>query len=233
MTDIAHSAAPTDDGGLRDRSEAAASAAREQAVNVAGTAQDQLKDVTHEAAEQAKAVVADAKRQTRRLVDESRQQLTTQAQEQTTRLAGGVRDVGQQLQGMARGTAAPQGIVADLATQAADMATQLADTLEQRRPEELLDELRGLARRRPGAFLLGAMGAGLLVGRLIRAVDTQSIVEAGKSAITGDGTGSNGDSGAQPSMFGSSPAPLASAAVTPGATAFGQMAEELSPAVRP
>lgn len=186
MTDIVHSGTSTDDGGLRERSEATASTARESASSVAQTAQSQLGEVTTEARDQARAVAEDAKHQARRLVHESRQQLSSQAQEQSARLAGGVRDVSQQLQQMARGGGAPQGLLADLTTQAADIATQVADRLEQRQPEELLDDLRRFARRRPGLFLLGAMGAGLAVGRLVKAVDPQGVVDAAKSAATGD-----------------------------------------------
>ena len=48
----------------------------------------------------------------------------------------------------------------------------LAGWLDQRDPGELLDEVRGIARRKPGTFLLGALAAGVVAGRLTRgAVD--------------------------------------------------------------
>jgi hypothetical protein len=186
MTDYTRTDTASTESGLKERTEATAATARDQAASVAQTAQSQLADVKDEATAQAHAVVQDAKVQARRLVDDSRRELTRQAEDQTARLAGGVRDISDQLQGMLRGGEAPQGVVADLASQAAEAATRFADTLEQRRPDELLDELRGLARRRPGMFLLGALGAGLMAGRLVKATDTHGILDAAKSAVTGD-----------------------------------------------
>ena len=67
---------------------------------------------------------------------------------------------------------------------------RLADSLENRRPEELLDDVKRFARQRPGVFVLGALGAGFLAGRVLRNVDTSSIAEAAKSgAGTGRATG--------------------------------------------
>jgi hypothetical protein len=57
----------------------------------------------------------------------------------------------------------------------------LAGWLEQREPGELLDEVRALARRKPGTFLLGALAAGVVAGRL-----TRGAVDATRSD-TGDG----------------------------------------------
>src|SRR3712207_8459580 len=48
---------------------------------------------------------------------------------------------------------------------------RLADSLENRRPEELLEDLKRFARQRPGVFVLGALGAGFLAGRVLRTVD--------------------------------------------------------------
>ncbi|HEX4867997.1 MAG TPA: hypothetical protein VFV32_10260 [Acidimicrobiales bacterium] len=236
MTDHTRSETSAD-GGLTERTEATAATARDQAATVAHTAQSQLAEVKDEAAAQAQGVVQDAKVQARRLVDDSRRELTRQAEDQTARLAGGVRDISQQLQGMLRGGEAPQGMVADLASQAADAAARFADTLEQRRPDELLDELRGLARRRPGMFLLGALGAGLVVGRLVKAADTHGIVDAAKGAVTGeDGpTPTNGShSSASPAMGGPAGAPSTSTtSPAPTAPTFQSTSSDPQWAVRP
>ena len=68
--------------------------------------------------------------------------------------------------------------VKDLTAQAGqqvDEQTRVHDVagwLESRNPGEIVDELRGIARRRPGAFLLSAAAAGVVAGRLTRgAVD--------------------------------------------------------------
>lgn len=210
--------------GMGDRASATADNAKEQAASVAEGARSQASDVAAAAGEQARAVAEDAKHQARRVVDDSRQHLRDQAAQQTTRLAGSVRDVSSQLQRVARGDAAPQGVVGDLTQQAASFTGQLADQLEQRSPEELLDEVRRFARRRPGMFLLGALGAGFVAGRLVHSADTRSIVEAAKSgaeASSGDGSQDpahlRGTSASLPAQGGSTQA----------------FPDELTPAVRP
>jgi hypothetical protein len=46
----------------------------------------------------------------------------------------------------------------------------LADWLDGREPGQLLDEARNFARRRPGVFLVGALAAGVVAGRMTRGV---------------------------------------------------------------
>jgi hypothetical protein len=60
------------------------------------------------------------------------------------------------------------GMATDLAQQAADKAGQLASWLQDREPGDLLDEVKSFARRRPGAFLALAAGAGVVAGRFTR-----------------------------------------------------------------
>jgi hypothetical protein len=175
---------PTHETGDRVRS--TAEAAKQEAGSVADTARSQVGDVASAAGEQAKAVVEDAKHQARRVIDQSRHQLKSQASEQTSKLAGSVRDVSRQLHDVTSPGTAPQGLVADLAEQAAGVTSRLADQLENRSPDELLDEAKRFARRRPGLFLLGALGAGFVAGRLVRSVDTQSLVDAAKSGAQPD-----------------------------------------------
>ena len=52
--------------------------------------------------------------------------------------------------------------------QVAEQARGLASQLDDREPSELLEDVRRFARRRPGTFLLGALAAGIVVGRLTR-----------------------------------------------------------------
>jgi hypothetical protein len=62
------------------------------------------------------------------------------------------------------------GPAGEVVRQAADKLTGVADWIGQREPGDLLEEFRGVARRRPGLFLLGAAAAGVLTGRLTRGV---------------------------------------------------------------
>jgi len=224
------------DPSIGDRASTAAGAAKDQAGAVADTARSQVSEVTTAATEQARAVAADAKQQARRLVDESRSQLRTQATEQTSKLAGSVREISQQLQGVSQGGTPPEGIVADIVEQAAGVTSRFAQQLESRSPEELLDDVKRFARRRPGLFLLGALGAGFAAGRVIRTVDTTSIVDSAKQAVSGqdessgNGFESQGGFGATTQMPVGSPGALGTTGTASTGAGF---PDELAPAVRP
>jgi hypothetical protein len=221
MTDIR----PQSDvsGGLRDRAEETATTAKDHAATVADSARNQASEVATATAEQVRAVASDAKLEAQRVMRDSRRQLMDQANEQTTRLAGSVRDVSTQLQTVMRGGQPPQGLVGDLAAQAADASSRLADHLEAHGPEQLLNDVRSFARRRPGAFLLGALGAGVLAGRMMRAVDTSELVDAAKAGAGKD------DHGASAQLSGEGPTALGRA----GEPAGGAFPGELASAVRP
>jgi hypothetical protein len=49
-----------------------------------------------------------------------------------------------------------------------------ASRLEQRGPQGVMDDMSRFARRRPGLFLAGAVGAGFVAGRLVRASSGQA-----------------------------------------------------------
>lgn len=61
------------------------------------------------------------------------------------------------------------GIAAEVVRQAATRIQGVADWLESREPQDLVEDARNFARRKPGVFLLGAAAAGLAAGRLTRA----------------------------------------------------------------
>jgi cell division septum initiation protein DivIVA len=168
-------------GAAKDQATEVASTAKEQAASVASTATEQAANVASAAGEQARAVASDAKQQARQIVDNGRQQLRSQAGEQTQRAASSLRDLGDQLQKMASGQGGAEGPAVDLARQAADGVQRFADSLENRRPEDLLEDVKRFARQRPGVFVLGALGAGFLAGRVLRTIDTSAITDAAKS----------------------------------------------------
>jgi hypothetical protein len=161
---------------MRDASSGAADTARA----VGTTAKERGSDVATTTSQEAKAVAEDAREQARRLVDQSRDQLRAQASDQTTRLAGSLRDIGDQLHDMARGEAAPEGFVSDLTNQLAATAHRTSARLEVGGFDGAISDVKRFARNRPGVFLLGALGAGFAIGRLAKAVDTRAIVDAAK-----------------------------------------------------
>ena len=107
---------------------------------------------------------------------EARDQAVSQAKVQRDRAVESLRGFGGELDSMAtHGTEG--GLAADLAGQASQRIRSVAGFLEGREPGELVEDLRRFARRRPGAFVLGALGAGLVVGRL-----TKSTIASGHAA---------------------------------------------------
>ncbi|MCV2491597.1 hypothetical protein OF117_19815 [Geodermatophilus sp. YIM 151500] len=155
--------------------------ARNEAANVGQTAQQAGGQVASTAADQAREVAAETQRQARDLLDQGRSQLRDQAATQQQKAAGGLGSLAQELRNLADGTSegAP-GPARDLIRQASGKVDEFASWLQHREPADLLDEVRRFARRRPGAFLLGAATAGVLAGRLTSGV---------KAAHSDSGTG--------------------------------------------
>ena len=105
-------------------------------------------------------------------------QLQEQARNGQLKASEGLEQIAQQLRTMVSGSGeTPTGPAADLVAQAGDKAQELATWLQSREPGDLLVEARNFARRRPGAFILGAAVAGILAGRL-----TTGVVAAHKDA---------------------------------------------------
>ncbi|SDQ47718.1 hypothetical protein [Quadrisphaera sp. DSM 44207] len=155
-------------GAAKDQARQTASTAADQARSVAGTAADQARSVAGTAKEEASHVAGEAKAQARNLLGELSSQVSDQSRTQRDRLVGLLRDLGDELQEMAD-SSTRQGPATDLVRQVATRTRTVGSSLQDREPAELLDQLRRTARRRPGAFLLGAAAAGLVAGRLTRA----------------------------------------------------------------
>jgi hypothetical protein len=171
--------------------------AKEQAQSVAATTKDEASNVVATAKEQAQAVTSDLRQQTRQLTDEARNQLTDHAFAQRDNAVGSLRSIGDELTGMAEKADSP-GMGAQLTREVGNLAHKSADFLQEREPSQLVDELRDLARRRPGAFLLGAAAAGMLVGRLTRSAKSahSSDSPSGSDATSGSYAGTTTPTGA-------------------------------------
>jgi hypothetical protein len=144
------------------------SGAKEQAQQAAGTAKDESKRVAGVAKDEAHSVVREASNQARGLLDDATAQVDAQSKEQKARLAEVVRTFGEDLHSMSAQDDGTSGLAGQLVQQVADQARSVASHLEDREPRELLEDVRGFARRRPGTFLLGALVAGVVVGRVTR-----------------------------------------------------------------
>ncbi|MFD3401486.1 hypothetical protein ACFWUU_12440 [Kribbella sp. NPDC058693] len=145
-----------------------AETARDQAGQLKETSADAAREVAGTVKEKVSDVTSDVRSETRRLASQTRQELAGQASQQKDRAATGLRSVSDELRGMAEH--GQSGLGAQLARQGADLTDQAADFLQQHEPADLLDEVRGYARRKPGTFLLIAAAAGIVAGRLTRAL---------------------------------------------------------------
>lgn len=172
--------------------------------DVAGAAGERATAVATTAKDEATRVAEDARHQAKQLASQSRDQLRLQADEQARRLVDTLRDVGDQLSDMGRGESAPSGAVADFTQQAASSVHRMAQTLDEKGPSGVVADVKTFARQRPGLFVLGALGAGVVAGRLIRSLDTGAVAQAAKPSNEPD----NG-ADASAAQFASPPMPAA------------------------
>lgn len=142
--------------------------AKDEATNVGQSAKEATGQVASTASEQARNVAGETKRQAQDLINQAGGQVTKQAGAQKEKAVGGLRSLADELRSMAAGNGAQGGMTGDLARQAADKAQQFAGWLDQRDPGDLIEEIRQMARRKPGTFLVGAALAGVAAGRLTR-----------------------------------------------------------------
>lgn len=140
--------------------------AKAQAQQAAGTAAEEGKHVAGVAAEEATNVAGEARAQVQNLMQQAGEEVDAQSRQQKDRLAGTMRTFSEDLDAMA--SQGGGGMAAQVAREVADRARSLSTHLERREPRDLLDDVRDFARRKPGTFLLGALAAGVVAGRLAR-----------------------------------------------------------------
>lgn len=145
-----------------------AKTAASEASNVTSAAAGGAKEVAGEAAAQAKQVASQAKEHVTQLVHQTREELSSQASSKSEQAAGGLRTLSGQISALAEGRPGEAGPLAGYLNDAQSRVNSFAQRLEQGGPQGLMDEVIGFARRRPGAFLMGAVGAGFVVGRMVR-----------------------------------------------------------------
>lgn len=134
------------------------------------TASDAGQHVAGVAKDQAAEVAGTTKREAKDLLNQGRSQVYDQTSQQQRKVAEGVRSLSEELRGMA--DQAPSGTASDLVQEVARRAGDVAQWLD-REPSEVLGDVKGFARRRPGTFLAIALGAGVVVGRLGRGLQAE------------------------------------------------------------
>lgn len=153
-------------GGAVEQSTAIAEEVMDRTRDIAATAGEQAGDVAATVKDEATHVAADARDHAIALLEEGRKQTEEQALAQRDRLVGTLQTVGNDLEQMSTG--ARSGMAADLTRQLADKVRHLSTTIESKQPSELLSDVRSFAQRKPSTFLLGALAAGVVAGRLLR-----------------------------------------------------------------
>lgn len=170
-----------------ERAQAAASTAADESKHVAGVAQGEAAKVASEATAQVKSLAGEATTQVT-------EQVSDQTKQQRDKLVSTLGTLGDDLDQMAERS--DGGLASDVAREVAGHTRSFTSYLDGREPGELLDDVRDFARRKPGTFLLGALVAGVVAGRLARGV---------KDAAGGPGSGEPAVPTAPAPTFGSQP----------------------------
>ncbi|GAB2875990.1 hypothetical protein [Nocardioides pacificus] len=160
---------------------------KERAQDAASTAADEGKHVAGVAKDEAQNVAAEAVNQARGLVDQALSQVDEQSRTQRDRAVGMLQSLSDDLEQMAT-QAGSSGLANDLAREIAQRARAISARLDGREPNEILDDVRSFARRRPGTFLLGALAAGVVAGRVVRGAKAAQDSGPSASGVTQSGS---------------------------------------------
>ena len=177
--------------------------AKQEAAEVKSTAAEQAGGVVDTAKSEAAAVAHGAKDQVMGLFEQTRSELKEQAAAQQRRVADGLRSVGGELGTMAD-NADGGGLGADLVRQVSRKVDGVAGWIGDRDPGALLGEVKTFARRRPGTFIAIAAAAGLIAGRLTRAL-TEGASDRGDDTAASSGGAGSGDVGGAGSRLDAGP----------------------------
>ena len=155
--------------------------------STSGSATEEGRRVAGVAKNEAGQVAAEARDQVAELLEEAKSQLSEQGSTQRDRLVATLTTLGDDLEHMAQ-QSDRSGMATDLARQAAGRVRDLGNRLDGREPSQILDDVRAFARRRPGTFLLGAVAAGVLAGRLTRGAKESRPSESNQTPQPSSGT---------------------------------------------
>jgi hypothetical protein len=154
-------ARPDESGGQQ-----AAEAVRQHAGAAASTAKDEAVNVLHSATDHARSVLGKA-------ADELREQGRGRTADMSRMLGEASDEFGRMAETCDSTTPAGRTV-----RMLADATGQLAGRLERGGPEGMVSEASRFARRRPGTFLALSAAAGFAVGRLARSTDNQTFKHA-------------------------------------------------------
>lgn len=158
------------------RTEAVASTAKDESVAVARDAKHAAGEVASTAREQVGNVVQEAGQQARQVAGSLGDRLRGEADQQAKKVAEGLRGLADQLASMAD-NGDQDSMAAGAVRQLADKGRQAAGFLDEQGLRGAVDSVQDFARRKPGMFLLGAVAAGFLTGRVVKSTTGDSVRE--------------------------------------------------------
>ena len=146
--------------------EAATRSAQHEGREFADSAKESTSQVAQTVKDEASSVASEIKSQTQSLAGEAKNQVSGRVEEQKSAAVGALRTTGDELHSLTSDQHSR--LTTELVRRGAEQATALAGYLDKRGPAEILEDVRGFARRKPGVFLLAAGVAGVVVGRVVR-----------------------------------------------------------------
>ncbi|WP_426733314.1 hypothetical protein [Glutamicibacter sp. 2E12] len=176
-----------DSDDLQSAGSGSTSGKAQAAQDLAREGQESATHVLDSAKQEASMLADQAKDQATHLWDELGSDLKEQTSAQQRKVAANLRDISDEFRAMLDQSSA-SGTASMLVDQASHHSGQAADWLEQREPHDLLDEVKGFARKRPAAFLGLALGAGLLAGRMTRNASEPKEATGHRDQEAGPGT---------------------------------------------
>ncbi|MRG58756.1 hypothetical protein GE115_02545 [Agromyces sp. CFH 90414] len=157
---------------------------RDDAANLASDAGDAGRHVVDVAKQETRSVASETKSQAKQFLGKVGDELRSQASTQQSKAAEGLHSVGSEFADMAD-RSEQSGFASQLVRGAGERVESAARWLGDRDPGSLLEEVKGFARRRPGVFIAIAVGAGVVVGRLTRAIASSGETTDASAGATG------------------------------------------------
>ncbi|MDL5350679.1 hypothetical protein [Microbacterium sp. zg-YB36] len=211
MSEMYGSGSPTGTNAARGDASSKLDTAKGEASDLKDTAATKASDVAHTVKDEASTVIGEAGTQAKQLYAQTQREVQDQANAQRQRVASGLQSVSSELESMSANAENP-GVGADLVRQVAGRLSGAASWLGDRDAAAVVTEVKRYARRKPGTFIIGAAIAGVVVGRLTRALaaNASDAADARQSAPAAPAAART----AAP-VVPSTPAPVVAAAETP------------------
>lgn len=173
----------------KNQTKRVASRAQARSRQVARSTAGEGRAVASHAREEAQLVLDEAAGQARRTVTDTLEVVEQQTAAQLDRLATQLQQLVAEANALAAGHPDEAERLRDLVGEAAEKLDLFADRVQNLGADIEADglgvalrDLQDFARRRPGAFLLGALGGGFLVGRMVRSDQDGDSADAGARA---------------------------------------------------